>query len=143
MNHPCSRGCGYPYRRPAAANNDQGNCSRPGTGVPCSPQRPMPCAQPAPEPRYQARPASCAPQSPIPCPQTTPEPRCQARPVSCTPANSCGCTMNWNPKDFPVAMGYVPMQKWSTPMNLCRGLQCGTIFEDLNKPFCGKGGACR
>lgn len=143
MNNPCSRGCGYPYRRPAAANNDQGNCSRPGTGVPCSPQRPMPCTQPAPEPRCQARPVSCTPQRPMPCTQPAPEPRCQARPVSCAPTTSCGYTMDWNPKDFPVAMGYVPMQKWSTPMNLCRGLQYGTIFEDLNKPFCGKGGACR
>lgn len=117
MNNPCSRGCGYPYRRPAAVSHDQVNCSRQMTS--CVPQRPMTCSQPAPEPRCQERPASCAPQS------------------------NCGCAMNWNSKDFPIAMGYVPMQKWSSPMNLCQGLQYGTIFEDLNKPFCGKGGACR
>lgn len=42
---------------------------------------------------------------------------------------------------WPVAMGYVPMQVWSQPVPLCRGLRAGTIFADLNKPFCGKGGA--
>lgn len=42
---------------------------------------------------------------------------------------------------WPVAMGYVPMQMWSQPVSLCRGLQAGTIFADLDKPFCGKGGA--
>lgn len=42
---------------------------------------------------------------------------------------------------WPVAMGYVPMQVWSQPVSLCRGLQAGTIFADLDKPFCGKGGA--
>ncbi len=45
---------------------------------------------------------------------------------------------------LPAAMGYVPYQKWSTPFELARGLQMGTIFPDLCKPFCGKGGAvCR
>lgn len=42
---------------------------------------------------------------------------------------------------FPIAMGYVPMQIWSQPMAPARGLQLGTIFADLNKPFCGRGGA--
>ena len=45
---------------------------------------------------------------------------------------------------FPVAMGYVPFQKWTETFDLCKGLQMGTIFPDLCKPFCGKGGAvCR
>lgn len=45
---------------------------------------------------------------------------------------------------LPAAMGYVPFQKWSAPFDLCKGLQLGTIFPDLCKPFCGKGGAvCR
>lgn len=42
---------------------------------------------------------------------------------------------------FPIAMGYVPMQVWSQPMAPARGLQVGTIFADLDKPFCGRGGA--
>ncbi|MDD2958372.1 MAG: spore coat associated protein CotJA [Lachnospiraceae bacterium] len=40
-------------------------------------------------------------------------------------------------------MGYVPMQSWSTPLAPCKGLQIGTIFADLYKPFCGKRGVCR
>lgn len=141
MNNPCSRGCGYPYRRPAVVSHDQGSCSRQAAS--CTPQRPMTCSQPAPEPRCQPRTASCSPQKNMTCSQPAPEPRCQERPVSCAPQNNCGCAMSWNSKDFPIAMGYVPMQKWSRPMNLCQGLQYGTIFEDLNKPFCGKGGVCR
>lgn len=43
----------------------------------------------------------------------------------------------------PVAMAYVPMQIWKEPKAPCQGLQAGTIFSDLHKPFCGKGGACR
>lgn len=42
---------------------------------------------------------------------------------------------------WPVAMGYVPMQSWSQPLPSCKGFQIGTIFADLYKPFCGKGGA--
>lgn len=42
---------------------------------------------------------------------------------------------------WPIAMGYVPVQVWSQPVSLCRGLRMGTIFADLDKPFCGKGGA--
>ena len=45
---------------------------------------------------------------------------------------------------LPIAMGYVPVQKWSHPFDLCKALQMGTIFPELCKPFCGKGGAiCR
>lgn len=40
-----------------------------------------------------------------------------------------------------LAMAYVPMQTWSRPLPPCKGLKIGTIFADLNKPFCGKGGA--
>lgn len=43
----------------------------------------------------------------------------------------------------PLAMGYVPMQVWSAPLPICKGLRIGTIFADLHKPFCGRGGLCR
>lgn len=42
-----------------------------------------------------------------------------------------------------LAMGYVPMQMWSQPLPLDKSLRIGTIFADLHKPFCGKGGVCR
>ena len=61
--------------------------------------------------------------------------------MECPPVENCSREDHFMEK--PLAMGYVPMQRWSQPMPLTKGLQTGTIFTDLNKPFCGKGGACR
>lgn len=38
------------------------------------------------------------------------------------------------------AMGYVPWQKFTDSFDLCYGLQVGTIFPELCRPFCGKRG---
>ena len=38
------------------------------------------------------------------------------------------------------AMGYVPMQHFEATYELSRGFMLGTIFPELCKPFCGKGG---
>ena len=43
---------------------------------------------------------------------------------------------------MPVAMAYVPWQEWGGLYDPRQGFCCGTIFEDLNKPFQGPGG-CR
>ncbi|WP_243002528.1 MULTISPECIES: spore coat associated protein CotJA [Lachnospiraceae] len=40
-------------------------------------------------------------------------------------------------------MAYVPWQKWRNLYEPCKGLQRGTIFEDLSKPFHGRGGCNR
>lgn len=67
--------------------------------------------------------------------------------------SDCGCRKHKNSRvneiyhhmtmaDAPLAMGYVPTQSWGRTYEACRGLQAGTIFPDLDKPFCGKGGAC-
>ena len=45
--------------------------------------------------------------------------------------------------DMAVAMAYVPWQMWRNILDVEKGLCCGTIFEDLNKPFCGTGGVRR
>lgn len=42
-----------------------------------------------------------------------------------------------------LAMAYVPWQTWRDIYNVEKALQCGTIFEELNKPFLGKGGIRR
>ncbi len=42
--------------------------------------------------------------------------------------------------DLPIAMAYVPWQEWCGILELEKGLCCGTIFEELNKPFTGAGG---
>lgn len=54
-----------------------------------------------------------------------------------------GRRMEEHSMERPLAMGYVPMQMWSTPLPVCKGLRIGTIFADLHKPFCGRGGLCR
>lgn len=41
---------------------------------------------------------------------------------------------------MPPAMAYVPWQNWRKVYDVQRGLSRGTIFEELDKPFCGKGG---
>lgn len=42
--------------------------------------------------------------------------------------------------DMPVAMAYVPWQKWQQIYEPCQALQRGTIFKELDKPFLGRGG---
>lgn len=41
-----------------------------------------------------------------------------------------------------IAMAYVPWQEWRKIYEARQGFCCGTIFEELNKPFQGTGG-CR
>lgn len=41
---------------------------------------------------------------------------------------------------LPLAMAYVPFQRFSNTFNLQKGLEMGTIFPELCKPFCGKRG---
>ncbi|MDO4260889.1 MAG: spore coat associated protein CotJA [Eubacteriales bacterium] len=45
--------------------------------------------------------------------------------------------------DYPVGMAYVPWQRWGAVYDLEKGLSCGTVFPDLNKPFLGVRGGCR
>lgn len=42
--------------------------------------------------------------------------------------------------NMPIAMAYVPWQEWRSIYEPEKGLHCGTIFEELNKPFRGIGG---
>lgn len=42
--------------------------------------------------------------------------------------------------DAPLAMGYIPDQHWNSTFPLSKGLNLGTIFPELHKPLCGKGG---
>ncbi|MBS5660630.1 MAG: spore coat associated protein CotJA [Clostridiales bacterium] len=40
--------------------------------------------------------------------------------------------------DLPIAMAYVPMQKWRNIYDSEVGFDRGTIFEELDKPFLGE-----
>ncbi len=52
-----------------------------------------------------------------------------------------GCTANPSPfpKNTPVAMAYVPYQQWGQVYPAESGLERGTIFPELDKPFLGGG----
>lgn len=52
-----------------------------------------------------------------------------------------GCTPNLSrfPAETPDAMAYVPFQQFNTTYPAERGLNYGTIFPELNKPFLGGG----
>lgn len=39
-----------------------------------------------------------------------------------------------------LAMAYIPMQRFEQVYDLSMALMHGTLFPDLCKPFCGKGG---
>lgn len=39
--------------------------------------------------------------------------------------------------DFPLAMAYVPMQRFENLYSLDEALCAGTLFKDLDKPFLG------
>ncbi|MEE1314482.1 MAG: spore coat associated protein CotJA [Faecalimonas sp.] len=43
-------------------------------------------------------------------------------------------------EDLPIAMAYVPWQKWCNIYDAEKGFCQGTIFQDLNLPFRGVGG---
>lgn len=38
--------------------------------------------------------------------------------------------------DLPLAMAYVPMQRWENVCDAESGLALGSIFKDLIKPYC-------
>jgi hypothetical protein len=42
--------------------------------------------------------------------------------------------------EMPLAMAYVPWQKWKSVYDLNKALKVGTIFPELDLPFCGMRG---
>ena len=44
---------------------------------------------------------------------------------------------------FPIAMAYVPWQRFGQTYDLSKALCVGTIFPELDKPFRGKRGVCK
>ena len=74
--------------------------------------------------------------------------RCAQRSPSSSPSPSCttvsGYSEMYSPiEHLPIAMAYVPCQKFSTTYDLNYALRVGTVFPELCKPFCGKRGVRR
>lgn len=53
--------------------------------------------------------------------------------------NGC-CEREDRLEGMPIAMAYVPWQSWKRIYEAGEGFHRGTIFEELDLPFCGKGG---
>lgn len=53
----------------------------------------------------------------------------------CCPINKCdfSCVDN-----FPLAMAYIPMQRFENMYSLDEALCAGTLFKELDKPFLGR-----
>ncbi|PXV96253.1 spore coat associated protein JA (CotJA) [Lachnotalea glycerini] len=67
-------------------------------------------------------------------------------PRTAHPSCGCGHKQKMQPDMMPncdsmehlaLAMCYVPWQHWDKIYDLEKGLECGTIFPELNKPFLG------
>lgn len=68
----------------------------------------------------------------VPVPQNSPSARYRQE--------DCGHSRSDSLNGMPLAMAYVPWQQWQNIYEPCRALERGTIFEELDKPFLGKGG---
>lgn len=56
---------------------------------------------------------------------------------------SCAVSENYDAlAGMPLAMAYVPWQMWRKIYDAEKALCQGTIFEELDKPFQGRGGIC-
>lgn len=76
------------------------------------------------EPRMDSRMGSCMDGH---MRKTMPDDMCYMR-----DNDSCGCGQ------YPIGMGYVPWQSFKDIYDMERGLNAGTIFAELEKPFLGR-----
>ena len=53
------------------------------------------------------------------------------------------CQAHLTHEHMPLAMAYVPWQRGQNLFEACKGFHCGTIFQELHKPFEHAGGGCR
>lgn len=63
--------------------------------------------------------------------------------MRCTPREAACTGIYQGLQSLPCAMAYVPSQNISQVYDLSYGLQTGTIFPELCRPFCGRRGGCR
>lgn len=62
-------------------------------------------------------------------------------------SGGCECTCTYmrqkgyleESESYPIGMSYTPWQSWKNTYDNHRGLMSGTIFPELDKPFCAAG----
>ena len=70
--------------------------------------------------------------------------KCETRENDCArKKRTNNCKREDKLQGFPLAMAYVPWQRWGDLYCACKALQSGTVFEELDKPFKGRGGCNR
>lgn len=83
------------------------------------------------------------------CPQSSQHPSCSCSssvtpaPSESKPASTTSCAVGYKTdslKDLAIAMAYVPWQTWRNIYDPEKALCRGTLFQDLDQPFCGAGG---
>lgn len=67
----------------------------------------------------------------------------QSMPVPARNEHESECCMYDSLNNLPIAMAYVPWQEFKDLYPAEKALCRGTIFEELDKPFLGKGGCCK
>lgn len=113
-------------------NNRNNNCQRPPSA--CNRQPESICGRPA--ENVCKRPAEnvCNRQ---------PDNNCMAQPkVNCDNKNDNHCGHRQDIM-MPLAMAYVPWQRFVKMYELDVAFVQGTVFPELDKPFLGNGGMCR
>lgn len=68
---------------------------------------------------------------------------CNSRGNAGNPRWAEGRRMAQRPEGQVLAMAYVPWQEWRNIYEPGKAIVRGTIFEELDKPFCGAGGRKR
>ena len=58
----------------------------------------------------------------------------------CYPDKRCGAAMPYAQNDFALAMAYVKVQGWGQTYEPATALKRGTVFPELDLPFCCGGG---
>lgn len=65
-------------------------------------------------------------------------------PYNCSCSRSAPCSGSDNRRldQYPIGMAYVPWQAFQDLYDPHMGLRRGTLFKELDDPFCGKRGNC-
>lgn len=145
MNTNCDCGCGHSDIQPRQIRPMQ-----PMAPEPCSCQTQIRPAQSGCQPQMRPEPRAIQPQMRLEQPQIRPA---QMKPEPCgcqTPIMPASADSAISPammpplctnvredrmSGMPIAMAYVPWQRWKQTYSLEQGLNRGTIFPELDLPF--------